>query len=86
VFTEITPICEALKQAALQCEHDAIAVSFMATSDDISSKKLDRLDCSVMYTQILKEILLSIKGGGSFFPKIGLPQNLTFMVYHYRST
>jgi hypothetical protein len=24
VFTEITPICEALKQAALQCEHDAI--------------------------------------------------------------
>jgi tetratricopeptide (TPR) repeat protein len=33
----------------------------MATSDDISNKKLNQLDCSFMYTQIMKEILLKIK-------------------------
>jgi tetratricopeptide (TPR) repeat protein len=61
VFTEITPICEALKQAAQQCEHNAISISFMATSGDISKKNLDQLDPSFMYTQLLKEILLVIQ-------------------------
>jgi hypothetical protein len=62
VFTEISPICEALKQAAQQCEHNAISMSFVATdTDDASGKTLDRLDPSFMYTQILKEILLTIK-------------------------
>ena len=61
VFTEITPICEALKKAAQQCEHNAISISFMATSGDVSKKNLDQLDCSFMYTQILKDILLTIK-------------------------
>ncbi|CAF1446873.1 unnamed protein product [Adineta steineri] len=55
VFTEITPICEALKQTARQCEQDAISISFVA-----SNKKLGQLDPSFMYTQILKEILLTI--------------------------
>ena len=55
VFTEITPICEALKQAAQQCEHNATPMSFVATD-----KKSDQLDPSFMYTQILKEILLTI--------------------------
>jgi hypothetical protein len=61
VFTEIASICEALKQAAQQCEHNAISISFMATSGDISKKNLDQLDPSFMYTQLLKEILLVIK-------------------------
>jgi tetratricopeptide (TPR) repeat protein len=60
VFTEISSICEALKQAAQQCERNAISISVMATDDDISKKKLDQLDPSFMYTQLLKEILLSI--------------------------
>ncbi|CAF0750932.1 unnamed protein product [Adineta steineri] len=55
VFTDIIPICEALKQAAHQCEQNAISISFVA-----SNKKLDQLDPSFMYTQILKEILLTI--------------------------
>ncbi|CAF0731532.1 unnamed protein product [Adineta steineri] len=55
VFTDITPICEALKQTARQCEQNAISISFVA-----SNKKLDQLDPSFMYTQILKEILLTI--------------------------
>ncbi|CAF0898279.1 unnamed protein product [Adineta steineri] len=56
VFTDITPICEALKSAAHQCEQNAIPMSFVGTN-----KKLDQLDPSFMYTQIIKEILLTIK-------------------------
>jgi len=61
VFIDITKICEALKQAAKQCEQNAIPISLMVTSGDISKKNLDQLDSSFMYTQILKEILLTIK-------------------------
>jgi tetratricopeptide (TPR) repeat protein len=61
VFTEIKPICEALKHASQQYEHNAISISFVATSGDASSKNLDRLDPMFMYTKIMKEILLSIK-------------------------
>ncbi|CAF4091610.1 unnamed protein product [Adineta steineri] len=55
VFTDITSICEALKQVTHQCEQNAISISFVALN-----KKLDQLDPSFMYTQILKEILLTI--------------------------
>ncbi|CAF1473012.1 unnamed protein product [Adineta steineri] len=55
VFTDITSICVTLKQTAHQCEQNAISISFVA-----SNKKLDQLDPSFMYTQILKEILLTI--------------------------
>jgi Tfp pilus assembly protein PilF len=61
VFAEISPICEALKQAAQQCEQNAISISFMGTSGDLSKKNLNQLDPIFMYTQILKEILLSIE-------------------------
>jgi tetratricopeptide (TPR) repeat protein len=61
VFTEIAPICEALKQASQQCEQNAISISFVATSGDGAHKNLDRLDPMFMYTQIMKEILLIIK-------------------------
>ncbi|CAF0851419.1 unnamed protein product [Adineta steineri] len=55
VFTDITSICEALKPAAHQCEKNTISISFVA-----SNKKLDQLDPTFMYTQILKEILSTI--------------------------
>jgi tetratricopeptide (TPR) repeat protein len=60
-FTEITPICEALKQAAQQSEQNAISISIMGSGGDVSKKNLDQLDPSFMYTQIMKEILLTIK-------------------------
>jgi tetratricopeptide (TPR) repeat protein len=60
VFTEISSICEALKQASQQCEQDAISISFVATNGDATSKNLDRLDPMFMYSQIIKEILLTI--------------------------
>ncbi|CAF1531680.1 unnamed protein product [Adineta steineri] len=56
VFIDITLICEALKEAAHQCEQNAMPMSFVGTN-----KKLDQLDPSFMYTQILKEIILTIK-------------------------
>ena len=61
VFIEIEPICEALKKAAQQCEQNSMAISIMVTSGDVSQQKLNQLEPSFMYTQILKEILLSIK-------------------------
>jgi tetratricopeptide (TPR) repeat protein len=61
VFAEIKPICEALKKAAQQCEQSAISISIMNTDGDTSKKNLDQLDPSFMYTQIMQEILLTIK-------------------------
>ncbi|CAF4232907.1 unnamed protein product, partial [Adineta steineri] len=58
VFTDITPICEALKEAAHQCEQNSIPMSFVG-----SNKQLDHLDPDFMYTQIIKEILLTIEFG-----------------------
>jgi hypothetical protein len=60
-FTKIEPICEALKRQTKRCEQNAIPISFMATNRDLSNKNLDELDSSFMYTQILKEILLTIE-------------------------
>ena len=61
VFTDITSICEALKQVAEDCDQNSIPISFVATNDSAHlKKKLDQLDQSFMYTQILKEILLTI--------------------------
>ncbi|CAF4380146.1 unnamed protein product, partial [Adineta steineri] len=55
VFPDITTVCGALKQVYHQSEQNAISISFVALN-----KKLDQLDPSFMYTQILKEILLTI--------------------------
>ena len=60
-FTEISPMCEVLQQAGQECEQNAISISFVATNDDIRNTNLDQLDPTFMYTQILKEILLSLE-------------------------
>jgi hypothetical protein len=44
------------------CEHNTISISFEATNTaDASSRTLDRLDPSLIYTQIILEIRLTIK-------------------------
>ena len=63
VFSEIDPICGALKQIAQQCEQNAISMSIMSSGDIGAEKNGDRLDPSFMYTQIMKEILLTIDFG-----------------------
>ena len=60
VFTEIKPICNALKEAAQQCEQNAVSISIMGVDDTLPNKSLNQLDPSFMYTQIMKEILLTI--------------------------
>jgi len=58
VFTDIKPICEALKQAAQDCDQNAVSISFAPSGDSTTNK--NTLECSFMYTQILKDILLTI--------------------------
>jgi tetratricopeptide (TPR) repeat protein len=60
VFTDITSICEVLKKAVHKCDQNTISMSFVSTSDGAIGKNLNQLDQSFMYTQILKEILLTI--------------------------
>ncbi len=60
VYTDITHICEALKQTAQDCDQNSVSISFVKSTDGASNEKLDQLDQSFMYTQILKEILLTI--------------------------
>jgi tetratricopeptide (TPR) repeat protein len=60
VYTDITPICEALKLAAQDCDQNSVSISFLRTNDGASSQNLNQLDQSFMYTQLLKEILLTI--------------------------
>ena len=60
VFTEIKSVCRTLR-VARQYAHNDMIISFMGTNRDaVSKRKLDELDCSFMYTQILKEILVTI--------------------------
>jgi tetratricopeptide (TPR) repeat protein len=61
VFTEVSPICESLKGAVQQSENNAIGMSFMPTSTGAFCIASDQLDCSLMYTQVIKEILLGIQ-------------------------
>ena len=63
VFTDIRPICDALKAAAEQCVHDSIPISFVPSPSETSRGKSDQLDQSFMYSQLLKEILLEIDFG-----------------------
>ena len=69
VFTNITPICEALQKAVQECDPNTISMSFISANDNLESKNLDQLDQSFMYTQILKEILLKIKFRQKHFEK-----------------
>jgi tetratricopeptide (TPR) repeat protein len=61
IFTEISPLCEAIEQVVQQREQNDVSINFMAAnSGDASNEILDQLDPSFIYTQILKEIVLSI--------------------------
>jgi tetratricopeptide (TPR) repeat protein len=60
VYTDITPICEALRQATQDYDHNAISISFTKKTEGATGPNRDTLGSSFMYTQILKEILLII--------------------------
>ncbi|CAF1003412.1 unnamed protein product [Rotaria sordida] len=61
VHTSIKHICEKLKMAIKQCNQDNIPVSIVSLTEGGSSKNLDQLEPTFMYSQIFKEILLEIE-------------------------
>jgi len=60
IHTNITSICEALKKTTQDCDRNSINISFVKPSDEISNEAFDLVDSSFMYTQLLKEIILTI--------------------------
>jgi tetratricopeptide (TPR) repeat protein len=60
VYSDITPIYEAVKQAAHFCDQNMVSISFVKSSNEAPTQNLDQLDQSFMHTQMLKEILLTI--------------------------
>jgi hypothetical protein len=61
VFTEITPICESLKQTVQQCVQNSISFSFAATDGGASIKTFEEIYPLFISTQVLKEIILTMK-------------------------
>jgi len=66
-FADIKSICEALKQALKDDDQNAASISFAKPIRGTSDTKKDTLHCSFMYTQILKEILLTIDFNSKHF-------------------
>ncbi|CAF3348078.1 unnamed protein product [Rotaria sp. Silwood1] len=60
IFTDIVPMCEVLQQAAKQCDRNMTSISFVTIDSGSTKQNLNQLDSSFMYTQIMKEILLTI--------------------------
>jgi uncharacterized protein YlbG (UPF0298 family) len=60
VYTDITPICKALKQVNKDYDQNLVPISFVEMTNEVSNQSFDTLDSSFMYTQIVKEILLII--------------------------
>ena len=61
--TRIRPICELLKKATRELDHDAIPMSYVpkqTVASDEQKQNLDQLEPSFMYTVLFKEIILEI--------------------------
>ena len=61
VHTCIQTMCEALQLAAQQCNQDCMTMSFIKVDVESSKLNLDQLEPTFMYTQLFKEILLTMK-------------------------
>ncbi|CAF2126843.1 unnamed protein product [Rotaria magnacalcarata] len=60
VFTKTARLGETLQQAVQQCDQNATPISIVKNSDVNRKSNLNELDSSFMYTQIMKEILLTL--------------------------
>lgn len=61
IHTEITSISEVLNRTIKDCDRHSMPISFISSNEDFSTKNLDQLEPSFMYTQVLKEILLEME-------------------------
>jgi tetratricopeptide (TPR) repeat protein len=59
-YTDIPSICRTIRGDSKVCDYNAVSISYIKKNDESSAENLDTLDCSFMYTQILKDILLTI--------------------------
>ena len=66
-FTDIVSISEAIKQTLKDDEHNEVSISVSKSEDETSDTNKNVLDCTFMYTQILKEILLTIDFNQKYF-------------------
>ncbi|CAF4442967.1 unnamed protein product, partial [Rotaria sp. Silwood2] len=63
VQTTIKHICEKLAMTIKKCNQNNVSVSIVSLNEGGSSKELDQLEPTFMYSQIFKEILLDIEHG-----------------------
>lgn len=63
VFSEIEPLCQALKHATEESKQNIFPLSIMGVGNNSVDEREYRLESSFMYTQIMKEIFLSIDFG-----------------------
>ena len=67
VFTDIESVYTAVKQTTERCSRDCVSMRFVRNASGIFEENLDQLDKSFMYTQIFKDILLTIDFSQSHF-------------------
>ena len=60
IFTNMNPASSALQNAVQECSHNTISMSFLTTNDGAMNKNLGQFDQSFVYTQVLKELLLTM--------------------------
>ncbi|CAF3959488.1 unnamed protein product [Rotaria sp. Silwood1] len=60
IFSSISSIGGALKQDSQKCDHDSMPISIISTHIEKLNENLNQFETTFMYTQILKEILLTI--------------------------
>ncbi|CAF4768597.1 unnamed protein product, partial [Rotaria sp. Silwood2] len=63
VHTTIKQICEKLAMTIKKCNQNNVSVSIVSLNEGDSSKDLDQLEPTFMYSQIFKEILLDMEHG-----------------------
>lgn len=56
IFTDIRDVCQQLKEDIKHCQHELTSIQTLGSQ---TSKIVNHLDASFMYSQLLKEILLS---------------------------
>lgn len=61
VHNDIRQVCEAIQCSTEKCEQSNQAFGYIPKENELNGTNLDQIDQSFMYTQILKEILLSIE-------------------------
>ena len=61
IYTDISTICDIIKQTAEKCEQNAVSFNLLNTSENFSKTKRDQLDPLFMYSQLLAETLLEIQ-------------------------